>query len=272
MDKKNINPESVMRQMERMMGESAEGKTKEQAAQELVYDSWECKYPDDSLELLEEAIDLDPTNIDAWLGTMDFYELEDDERIDALRGLKEKTEKKLGKKYFKSNEGYFWGVMETRPYMRVCNQLALKLMAAGNFEDSIIENEEMLELNPNDNQGVRYRLITCYLVLKRLSDAQRLLDKYKDDTQYGAAFAWAHVLERFLSNELDDAKNVLIHAKKVNGYANAYFLGHRNLPKIIPDSYTMGSKEEAIITWEMLRPAWKAHPEALSWLKNKGNK
>lgn len=46
-------------------------------------------------------------------------------------------------------------------------------MEAGRLEESIAEHEGMLELNPNDNQGVRYGLLALYLALKRLDGASR---------------------------------------------------------------------------------------------------
>jgi len=198
---------------------------------------------------------------------MDFAPMESDERIDFLKKLVETGEKNLGKKFFKNNGGHFWGVLETRPYMRARSQLALRLMETGKFEESAVEHEEMLKLNPNDNQGIRYGLMTCYLTLKRLDDARRLFENYKDDREYSAIFAWAYVLERFLADDLDGAQKALSHAQKQNGHAMAYFLEHRKLPKAMPDSYGIGSREEAVIAWDIMKPAWKAHPEAQVWLK-----
>ena len=42
--------------------------------------------------------------------------------------------------------------------------------------------------------------------------------------------------------------------------------GHRDLPRQMPDSYAMGSKEEALCFAEVLRSAWARHPQALAWL------
>lgn len=266
-EKKPVESGSILRRMERMMGGAAKGNKNEHAAQDLVYDAWECTRPEDAFDLLEQAVELDPTNVDAWLGLMDFAPMESDERIDFLKKLVETGEKNLGKKFFKNNGGHFWGVLETRPYMRARSQLALRLMETGSFEESAVEHEEMLKLNPNDNQGIRYGLMTCYLTLKRLDNARRLFENYKDDREYSAIFAWAYVLERFLADDFDGAQKALSHAKKQNGNAMAYFLEHRKLPKAMPNSYGMGSREEAVIAWDIMKPAWKAHPEAQVWLK-----
>ncbi len=265
--KQTIESVSIMRQMERMMGGAAKGSKNEYAAQDLVYDAGECADPEDAFDLLEQAVEIDPTNIDAWLGLMNFAPMESDERIEFLRKLVKTGEANLGKAYFKNNAGYFWGVLETRPYMRARSQLALRLMDAGKIEESTVEHEEMLKLNANDNQGIRYGLMACYLTLQQMEKARRLFKNYKDDREYSAVFAWAHVLERFLSDDRDGALKSLGHAQKQNGHAMAYFLEHRKLPKSMPDSYSMGSREEAIIAWDILKPAWKAHPEAQVWLE-----
>ncbi|MBU1693109.1 MAG: tetratricopeptide repeat protein [Verrucomicrobia bacterium] len=262
-EKKPIRPESVLRRMERMMGGAGKGKDRE--AQDLVYDAWEAADGDEAYDLLVRAVELDPTNVDAWLGLMDFEPVEDDERIEMLRQLVDIGEKNLGKRVFKEDKGHFWGLLETRPYMRARSQLALRLMELGRFKESIAEHEGMLELNPNDNQGVRYGLMSCYLAVKRLDGARRLFEQY-DERKYSAIWAWAYVLARFLSGNLKAAEKALQDARKQNPHAQAYFLGHRKPPKSMPGSYSIGSREEAILAWDILQHAWKKHPDAQAWL------
>lgn len=254
----------VLRQMERMMGGAVKGKERE--AQDMVYDAWEAANGGEAFDLLTQAVGLDPTNVDAWLGLMDFEPLDDNERLEILRKLVAMGEKNLGKKEFKEGKGHFWGILETRPYMRARAQLALRLMKLGRFEESIAEHEGMLDLNPNDNQGVRYALMTGYLVVKRLDGARRLFKQY-DERKFSAVWAWAYILERLLSGKTEAAEKALKDARKQNPYAQAYFLGHRKLPKSMPDSYSPGSREEAMIAWDLSRQAWEKHPEALAWLR-----
>jgi tetratricopeptide (TPR) repeat protein len=255
---------SILRLMERMMGGAAKGKGHE--AQDLVYDAWEAADADETFELLTRAVKLDPTNVDAWLGVMVFESLEGEEQIEFLRRLVAMGEKNLGKKAFTTDKGHFWGILETRPYMRARSQLALCLMEAGRLEESIAEHEAMLELNPNDNQGVRYGLLSLYLALKRLDAVDRLFQEY-DEREISTVFAWGYVLERFLTGDAAGAADALERARKQNPRAQAYFLGHRRPPKQVPGSYSPGSKEEAVIAWDLLKHAWKRHPEAQSWLR-----
>jgi len=48
-------------------------------------------------------------------------------------------------------------------------ELAQLLRGAGRAEDAICHFEALLELNPNDNQGVRDILLGCYLRMPRSS-------------------------------------------------------------------------------------------------------
>lgn len=263
-DDKTLEDGSILRRMERMMGGAAKGKDRK--AQDLVYDAWEAADGDEAFELLTRAVELDPTNVDAWLGLMDFEPLESEERIEFLRRLVAMGEKNLGKKTLREDKGHFWGLLETRPYMRARSQLALRLMEAGRLEESIAEHEDMLELNPNDNQGVRYGLLSLYLALKRLDGAKRLFEQY-DEREFSTVFAWGYVLERLLADDASGAIKALKAARKQNPHAQAYFLGLRRLPRHMPGSYSPGIKEEAVIAWDILKHAWKRHPEAQAWLR-----
>jgi tetratricopeptide (TPR) repeat protein len=254
----------VLQRMERMIGGVGKGR-KGHEAQQLVYDAWEAADSEEALELLLQAVELDPTNVDAWLGLMDFEPLKGHEEIELLRHLVTLGEKNLGKKVFKNDKGLFWGILETRPYMRARSQLALRLMEAGRLEESIVEHEGMLELNPNDNQGVRYGLLALYLATDNLEGSSRLFRQY-DEREFSAVWAWGYVLERYLSGDLEGATGALSQAQKQNRYAQAYFLEHRKPPKLLPAMYSPGSREEAIIAWDILKHAWKQHPEAQAWL------
>jgi len=79
-------------------------------------------------------------------------------------------------------------------------------------------------------------------------------------------FAWGKVLERFLAGDLPAAERALAVARKQNPYTQGFIKGHRQLPRPMPDSYAMGSKEEAVCYAEVLCGAWGKHPAALQWL------
>lgn len=260
---KTAQSESLPQRMERLTGAAVKRNVRK--AQDLVYDSWEAADSDEEFELLIKAVELDPRNVDAWLGLLRFEPLKGDEEIAFLRRLIAMGEKNLGKKVFKEAKGIFWGYLETRPYMRARARLALRLMETGRLEESVAEHEGMLELCPNDNLGVRYGLMALYLALSNLEGANRLFREY-DERAHCAMFAWAYVMERYLAGDTGGATQALAAARKQNAHAETYFAGIKRLPKKMPGAYSMGSPEEAAIAWEILKPAWEKHPEAHVWL------
>lgn len=264
-DKPSFDTKSLFLQLGRSLKKIQPGAISE--AQDCFYDAMEAQTEEESQMLLSRALELDPGNTDAWLVIMSHTPaMSADEEIGILRKIVAMGEERLGKKAFTEFAGHFWGYHETRPYMRARAALADALHRAGRIESSAAEVEAMLELNPGDNQGLRYRLLASYLALRRMDDARRLSERYADEVEYHTVIAWSKVLERFLSGELDEASKAVALAQKQNGFSKAYILGHRKIPKNLPDSYSLGSKEEAVCFAGDLQLAWKAYPEAKKWL------
>src|SRR5215472_2687679 len=61
-------------------------------------------------------------------------------------------ERALGAEAFQRDVGHFWGVLETRPYMRARLGLAHSLWTAGRRDEAVAHLQDMLRLNPGDNQ------------------------------------------------------------------------------------------------------------------------
>jgi tetratricopeptide (TPR) repeat protein len=267
-----FNPAKLRVMMERSLSETgATRRSRERRAQDLVYDAMEAATPQQCLDLSLQALELDPEQADALLMVLDFTDVEGEERIDALRGIVAVAAKRLGKKAFKEFAPHFWGVLETRPYMRAQMQLAEELRAAGRLEEAIKEYEEMLLLNENDNLGVRYLLLPCLLALSRLDEARKLLKRHAGECEWSVVFAWGQVLERLLSGDEPGASKARATARKQNPHMEVYLKGRRRLPRNLPLSYTVGSKEEALCYAGPLLTAWTRHPEAQAWLAGRGN-
>ena len=260
-----FDPKLLLLQMERSLRKVRPDEIGE--AQECYYDAMEAQTEQEALRLLSRALELDPGNTDAWLLMMSHTPpLSADEEIGTLRKIVAGAEERLGKQAFKDYAGHFWGYHETRPYMRARAALADALHRAGRIESAAGEVEGMLELNPGDNQGLRYRLLAFYLAVGRMDDTRGLFARYPDEFDYNTVFAWSKVLERFLSGKPEEALEELAVALKQNAFTKAYLLGHRKLPKNPPDSYAPGSKEEAACFAADLQLAWNAHPTAKKWL------
>jgi len=236
-------------------------------AQQLVYDAWEAATDEDEQDLIRQALAIDPANVDALLQAAVYAGVEGEEEIELLRKVVAIGKKNLGPKAFKEYAGAFWGFIETRPYMRARQRLAEALRVAGRLDEAMAEYQAMLELNPGDNQGVRYSLLPCLLMLNRLADARKLFEKYPEECEFNAVFAWGRVLERFLAGDLSAAEAAVAGARKQNPHMQVFVKGHRQLPRLLPEAYEPGSKEEAVCFAGVLRAAWSKHPAALKWLE-----
>ncbi|MCF7849992.1 MAG: hypothetical protein K9M45_14155 [Kiritimatiellales bacterium] len=251
--------------MERAMGGAVPkmGSKKEYEAQDLYYEAMETG----DMDLIFKALEIDPANVDCQLQLLATFDPSEEEGLEFARHIVKTAEKRLGKKMFAECKGHFWGMLETRPYMRARSNLAQRLVRLGRIEEAIMEHESMLELCPNDNLGVRYGLLGLYLQENRLEDARRLLSEFEDERPYSCMMCWGYVLERFLSGALDEAAVALASARKQNGYVEAYLKGHRKLPKASVGYYSPGSREEARICAELQKAAWDGSPAVLAWLE-----
>lgn len=265
---------SVLQLLQRIERIRAEANTEEGTeAQRFFFDAWEISddAPEQATELLMCAIELDPTNVDAWLKFIQYLQVDRDEYIQLLRQLVSMGERNLGEITFTEDKGHFWGLIETRSYMRARQELARSLMKAGRLEESVVEHEAMLELNSNDNQGMRYGLLTLYLALNQPDKAEQLFQQF-DEREFSTVYAWGDILTRFLKQDLPGALNALQNARRQNRHAQAYFLENRKPPKNLPDAYRPQSKEEAIFAWDIQKLAWQRHPEAQAWLREQCQK
>ena len=155
-----------------------------------------AKTADDYLELAEgaptkakaekyikKALELEPDNMDAISASIDL--IEDGSSWDYYQKLSEAVKNAtvfMEKNGFmeKENIGGFWGILETRPYMRLLNRYADFMAQAGMMSFAAREYEEMIRLSENDNLGVRYSLMHVYAYLEQEEPALKLHKKYDD--------------------------------------------------------------------------------------------
>jgi tetratricopeptide (TPR) repeat protein len=252
------------------LGQPVPANQKAQAtkAQEFYLAALDAPTKSTARKLLEQALAFAPDHADANLALMDLKPVDPATRLERLRALVAAEAKQLGKKAFKEMAGHFWGFHETRPYMRLRETLAGELRAAGRLDEALVEYRELLELNPNDNQGLRYELLPGLLTLGRLEEVRALIQSYENDLKYSAVFAWCAVLERHLSADEPGALKALFAARGVNPHLEPYLSGRKRLPKaLLPESYTLGSVEEAHCYVLTMAQAWFRHPESVAWLK-----
>jgi tetratricopeptide (TPR) repeat protein len=175
-------------------------------------------------------------------------------------------ERALGAEAFERDIGHFWGVLETRPYMRARLGLAHSLWMAGSRDEAVGHLEDMLRLNPHDNQGVRYTLAGFLLFLDRDDDLDRLLRQYPDEGS--AAWAYTRALLAFRRHgDTPEARRLLREAKRRNKHVPVYLLGDKFPPAEPPGSYSPGDESEALNYLGGFLAGWKSTPGAVAWLR-----
>ncbi|HCG77115.1 MAG: hypothetical protein COZ37_06735 [bacterium (Candidatus Ratteibacteria) CG_4_10_14_3_um_filter_41_18] len=237
-------------------------------AQDIMYEAWDTDDAKERIKLAREALSISPDCADA-------YVLLAEEEAETLEEAKEfyqkgveAGERALGEKTFDEDRGHFWGVTETRPYMRARAGLAQCLYEMGEYDEAIAQYREMLELNPNDNQGIRY-VLACYLAeLGRYNELEEHLNskEYKDD----CAPDWLYT--KALLSFVRDGDSAQSRAKfkaaaKWNPYVPEYITGKRSIPRILPDTVRVGGEDEAMCYAADSLSAWRRVPGAIEWLK-----
>src|SRR6185437_3611081 len=163
-------------------------------AQDLMYEAFEARGAR-RVALAREALAISPDCADAYLLLAE----ETAANVDQARELLEQGvaagERALGPEPFAEDVGLFWGLIETRPYMRARAALAETLWALGERAEAVAHQFELLRLNPNDNQGIRHRQAEYLLALERYDELDELFGAYEDDD--AAAFVYTKALAAF---------------------------------------------------------------------------
>lgn len=234
-------------------------------AQDLMYDAWEAPDLRERVRLANEALRISPDCADAYVLLAEEMARSLNEEIDLFARGVAAGERALGKQTFERDVGHFWGLLETRPYMRARLGLANALWDAGRRQEAVSHARDMLRLNPGDNQGVRYHLLSWLLELGEGSQVTRLLDEYAEEAS--AFWLYASALQAFrLEGDTLHANTLLANARKQNPYVPAYLLGKKRLPSQLPDTVGFGDEREAIACAADALVAWRKTPGALAWL------
>lgn len=243
------------------------GRSSLEKAQDLAWEAWDAATPQQAAKLARQALAISPDCADAYNVLAQVEARTPEEAFELYRKAMEVGEHSLGQAFFEEHKGHFWGMLETRPYMRARQGLAECLWRLGREEEAITHYEALLELNPNDNQGIRDVLLGCYLTQGNDAGTARLYEQYPDDGM--ASFVWTKVLVEFRRGNLNAAAKALRAAVKHNPHVQAFLLGQKRMPRHLPDAYSFGDEREAIIYAHQFAEAWLATPEALAWLRGR---
>ena len=236
-----------------------------EAAQELMYQAWEQRSAARRIALAREALTVHEGCADA----CSLLAMEDARTDEEARELWERAtaaaEATLGKRAFAEDVGHFWGLLETRPYVGARHGLAQCIWHMGDRAGAITHFQELLRLNPNDNQGVRYQLAACLLEAGEDDALDDLLARYEDDAS--AVWTWSAALLAFRrTGDTAKSRKALQAALEQNPHVPGYLLGEKKLPRHLPDYIGFGDEAEAIAYAAEQGDAWRGTRGALDWI------
>lgn len=140
-----------------------------------------------ALKYAKMASRLDADNIDAKrmveeLSTEHAYEL-----VKKYQKLIEQGKAIMAKKGYMKEEiiGEYWGILETRPFMRLYGGYVSLLVESGMMRLAAGACEEAIRYSENDNMGLRYTLMHIYAYLEDEKSMLKLHKKYgkQEETQ-----------------------------------------------------------------------------------------
>jgi hypothetical protein len=216
-------------------------------------------------ELLRKAIEIDPDCSDAWSILADLAETPEEALVCCDAALAA-ARRELGEKIFRENRGHFWLVAATRPFMTAIKDKAGRLLGLGRVADAAPLLEEMLQLNPRDNQGARELLAKCLLELRDHAGLKKLLAAYVDDALPAMCFSSALLAFREEGGG-PHANKLLSAALRINRHVPTYLLGYKPVPRTFPELVASGGEDQAALYAANFLLAWKETPGALSWLR-----
>lgn len=224
---------------------------KEEQSDDLLFEAYDEPIKLKAIKLAKQALEINPDNIDAE-NFITKFETNTIKKLGKYKETLDKEQAKLEKEDFfnKENIGIFWGLIETRPYMRTKHSYMLTLMELGRYTEAIKQGKELLELCESDNLGVRYLIMGLYTVLERFEECEKIYNKYSDDSTF---MLFPLAVMYYKRGDYRKCKKVLKEIQENNKYLLDYLIGIKKFTKAkIKDietdgTYSWGSESEAYL-------------------------
>ncbi len=212
-------------------------------AQDKVYEAWDSTGKKRAV-LAREALEISDDCADAYLVLAE--EVRDGrKRIELYRKAVAAGGRALGKDWETEYKGVCWLAHETRPVMRALARLAMELQGEDELNEALTLYRELMELNPNDNQGIRYQLAGCLYEAQCDQELEKLLAAYKNDPS--AALLYTKTLHLFRKNGPSKvSEKALKDAFKANINVPIYLSDIVEMPDEPPAYIGFGDDNEAI--------------------------
>jgi len=234
-------------------------------ANELLQLAYQSENNAKSVKISKEAYDLDPFLSDALLNIANRGKFSFHEKLMYLHEALRISAALIPEENFKSKKHPFWLDIDTRPFMRTMHSLGIIYHEAEMYEFAEFYWSFCLDLNPNDNQGIRYLLTNVLLHQNKTKAAKVILDKWQDST---AQLSYARLLLGLLeTNTPEKLDELWDEAFKSNPFVPKLIL-NRTIPAL-EGPYRMGDESEARAYLSYAYLCWNHHRDAVRWLEGK---
>lgn len=237
--------------------------TKKEQAQDLIFECFDLP-PEEVFGNIEKALKLDIDCLEAY----ELLGLSEESEVVSLVFYEKAVavgRKIFNEQFIQEHKGMLWVLHETRPFMRCLYGYSDSLCLIGKYEEGIAGFEEIIELNPNDDQDVRDMLM---LYLIHIGDYQKYL-KYAEqfkDCQSAVSY-FNNALYAFKTEgESQTASAILAKAVKANKHISKKLLASKP-PIDLPEYFATSDESEAYFYAEFAYKIWKETDGARAWLK-----
>ncbi|MCC0638928.1 MULTISPECIES: DUF6398 domain-containing protein [unclassified Clostridioides] len=159
----------------------------------------------------------------------------------------------------------FWKGVSTRAYMVALESLARKLESIDNLKEARKVLEYLIEINPDDEQGIRYKLLNVLIRLNDRIAINNLFEMYKEEKS--ATWMYSKALYYFKNKNMFLASDAIKSAKNKNKYIGLYLIDWRNA--FGREFVTAEEKGEAVYYYDENIVLWNEVKGSMDWLLKK---
>ncbi len=243
----------------------APGSTPLEQAQDIIYQAYEAGGRR-RIQMARRALEICPDCADAHV-TLAECAFDREEAFRRWNLGVEAGRKNLGRRIFSDPNVTFWARLETRPFMRALLGRGRALMKRRQFEEARRDVEELLELNPGDNQGVRYLYVELLLLSGADRDLLEFIREHGEDLSPIGSYARALALYR-LDPASPDAAAALDEGISSHVRIARFLLGLAEPPPPGRNgTLRCNSAEEDGWAAGVLKDPWEGTEGATEWLR-----
>ncbi|OHA15723.1 MAG: hypothetical protein A3B08_01760 [Candidatus Taylorbacteria bacterium RIFCSPLOWO2_01_FULL_43_44] len=183
-----------------------------------------------------------------------------------LESAIEKAKTLFPSKFVQGKDILPWHFADNRPLLLLLGEYATFVESVEGPLSAIPHYEELIALNPNDNQGIRGFLATAYLKTNRLEELLVLDGKYPDDMV--AELAVGALLAVYKLGNLESASKRIKKMRKhwAHVFQEILKTDHPK-PELLSGRVRVGGDDEAWLYWEDQGTYWMATPGAREFIR-----